>query len=78
MVAVLHDLDPVRAQCPHTLMIACEMVAHGSMAQVLTPANLLRARQMCEAFDDDAAVCRTETREAEKRRAARGRWAKAR
>lgn len=57
VVAVLHDLDAVRAQFPDTLMIAREMVAHGPTAQVLTAANLLRARQMCEAFDDDAPVC---------------------
>ena len=57
VVAVLHDLDTVRAQFPDTLMIARELVAHGPTAQVLTSANLLRARQMCEAFDDDAPVC---------------------
>ena len=57
VVAVLHDLDAVRAQFPDTLMIAREMVAHGPTTQVLTAANLLRARQMCEAFDDDAPVC---------------------
>lgn len=62
VVAVLHDLDTVRAQFPETLMIAREMVAHGPTAQVLTPANLLRARQMCEAFDEDAPVCAPENR----------------
>jgi zinc/manganese transport system ATP-binding protein len=62
VVAVLHDLDTVRAQFPDTLMIAREMVAHGPTAQVLTAANLLRARQMCEAFDEDAAVCLPENR----------------
>jgi len=62
VVAVLHDLDTVRAQFPDTLMIAREMVAHGPTATVLTPANLLRARQMCEAFDDDATVCLPEAR----------------
>ena len=62
VVAVLHDLDTVRAQFPDTLMIAREMVAHGPTASVLTPANLLRARQMCEAFDDAAPVCLPENR----------------
>lgn len=57
VVAVLHDLDTVRAQFPDTLMIAREIVAHGPTAQVLTSANLLRARAMCEAFDEDAGVC---------------------
>ncbi|OZA00040.1 MAG: ABC transporter, partial [Rhodobacterales bacterium 17-64-5] len=62
VVAVLHDLDTVRVKFPDTMMIAREMVAHGLTAQVLTPANLLRARQMCEAIDDAAAVCAPETR----------------
>jgi zinc/manganese transport system ATP-binding protein len=62
VVAVLHDLDTVRAQFPDTLMIAREVVAHGPTAQVLTAANLLRARQMCEAFNEDAAVCLPENR----------------
>ena len=62
VVAVLHDLDTVRARFPYTLMIARELVAHGPTAQVLTAANLLRARQMCEAFDDDAPVCSLEER----------------
>jgi zinc/manganese transport system ATP-binding protein len=62
VVAVLHDLDTVRAQFPDTLMIAREMVAHGPTSQVLTPANLLRARQMCEAFDENAAVCLPQNR----------------
>ena len=62
VVAVLHDLDTVRAKFPDTLMIAREIVAHGPTAQVLTAANLLRARQMCEAFDEDAPVCAPENR----------------
>ncbi len=62
VVAVLHDLDTVRARFPDTLLIAREKVAHGPTASVLTPANLLRARQMCESFDDDAPVCRPKVR----------------
>ena len=60
VLAVLHDLDTVRTQIPETMMIAREMVAHGPTEQVLTSANLLRARQMCEAFDNDASVCMPE------------------
>jgi zinc/manganese transport system ATP-binding protein len=37
-------------------------VAHGPTEQVLTAENLFRARQMCEAFDENAAVCLPETR----------------
>ncbi|MBD3788392.1 MAG: ATP-binding cassette domain-containing protein, partial [Sphingomonadales bacterium] len=62
VVAVLHDLDTVRAEFPETLMIARELVAHGPTAQVLTAANLLRARAMSEAFDDNAPVCTPEQR----------------
>jgi zinc/manganese transport system ATP-binding protein len=43
-------------------VIARELLAHGPTAQVLTAENLFRARQMCEAFDDDAAVCLPESR----------------
>jgi zinc/manganese transport system ATP-binding protein len=62
VLAVLHDLDTVRTQIPETMMIAREMVAHGPTEQVLTSANLLRARQMCEAFDNDAPVCMPKVR----------------
>jgi len=36
-------------------------VAWGDTAQVLTPDNLIAARQMCEAFDDEAAACAAES-----------------
>ena len=44
VLAVLHDLETVRTHFPETLMLARELVAHGSTAEVLTPANQLRAR----------------------------------
>jgi zinc/manganese transport system ATP-binding protein len=62
VLAVLHDLDTVRDQIPDTMMIAREMVAHGPTERVLTPANLMRARQICEAFDNNASVCMPEVR----------------
>lgn len=49
ILAVLHDLETVRAHFPSTLMLARDLVAHGETARVLTAENLLRARQMCEA-----------------------------
>lgn len=49
VLAVLHDLDTVLAHFPRSLMLARELVAHGSTAQVLTAENQFRARQMCEA-----------------------------
>jgi zinc/manganese transport system ATP-binding protein len=35
-------------------------VAWGATANVLTPENLLKARRMCEAFDDEANACAVE------------------
>jgi zinc/manganese transport system ATP-binding protein len=57
ILAVLHDLETVRAHFPDTLMIARELVAHGTTHEVLTAANQLRARAMAEAPDPDAMVC---------------------
>ncbi len=57
VVTVLHDLDQVRGHFPETVLLAREVIAHGATADVLTARNLLRARQMCEAFDDRAEVC---------------------
>jgi zinc/manganese transport system ATP-binding protein len=57
VIAALHDLDLVRRTFPHTLLLAREPVAWGPTGSVLTAANLLAARQMCEAFDDHAAAC---------------------
>lgn len=57
VIAALHDLDLVRAHFPQTLLLAREPVAWGATAEVLTASNLLKARQMCEAFDDAAEAC---------------------
>lgn len=57
VLAVLHDIEAVRRHFPETLLLAREKVAHGATAQVLTAENLLRARQMSEAFDESANVC---------------------
>ncbi|ALG75374.1 ABC transporter [Azospirillum thiophilum] len=58
VVAVLHDLDQVRAHFPDTLLLAREPVAWGRTADTLTAANLDRARSMAEAWDDRARPCR--------------------
>ncbi len=58
VLAVLHDLDMVRAHFPATLVIARELVAHGATEEALTAEALFRARQMTEAFDETAPVCR--------------------
>ena len=58
IVAVLHDLDQVRENFPDTLVIAREPVAWGTTAEVLRAEHLFQARQMAEAWDDRAEVCR--------------------
>jgi zinc/manganese transport system ATP-binding protein len=57
VVAVLHDLDQVRAHFPQTLLMARETIAWGPTAQVLNAPNLFRARQMAERWDDHAPRC---------------------
>ncbi|MEM9063434.1 MAG: zinc ABC transporter ATP-binding protein AztA [Pseudomonadota bacterium] len=57
VMAVLHDLDAVRAHFPETLLLARELVAHGPTREVLTAENQLRARQMCEACASTPHVC---------------------
>jgi zinc/manganese transport system ATP-binding protein len=57
VMAALHDIELVRTGFPQTLLLAREPVAWGRTGEVLTPENLLKARRMCEAFDDDATAC---------------------
>jgi zinc/manganese transport system ATP-binding protein len=57
VVAVLHDHEQVREHFPRALLVAREAIAWGPTGEVLSPQNLLAARRMSEAWDDDAAVC---------------------
>jgi zinc/manganese transport system ATP-binding protein len=57
VIAALHDLELVKAAFPEVLLLAREPVAWGRSGDVLTAENLLKARQMCEAFDDQASAC---------------------
>lgn len=57
IVAVLHDFELVRRSFPSTLLLAREPVAWGETGDVLSAANLLRARRMVEAFDRNAHEC---------------------
>ena len=57
IIAALHDLELVKTSFPETLLLAREPVAWGRTKDVLTPENLLKARRMCEAFDERAAEC---------------------
>jgi len=61
VLAVLHDMELVRAHFPQTLLLARSPVAWGKTPDVLTPANLSRARHMCEAWDDAAHACAPST-----------------
>jgi zinc/manganese transport system ATP-binding protein len=57
VLAAMHDLDVVKAHFPEALLLAREPVAWGATAGVLTPENMLKARRMCEAFDEQAEAC---------------------
>jgi zinc/manganese transport system ATP-binding protein len=57
LMAALHDIALVEQHFPQTLLLAREPVAWGDTAQVLSAENLRKAREMCEAFDDQAAAC---------------------
>jgi zinc/manganese transport system ATP-binding protein len=57
ILTVLHDFELVRRNFPLSLLIAREMIAWGTTAEVLTDENLAHARRMSEAFDQDAAFC---------------------
>ncbi len=54
VIAVLHDLERVKASFPEALLIAREPVAWGPTAEVLTPENLRRARYVSDAWGDAA------------------------
>lgn len=57
VVAVLHDLDVVKRAFPETLLIARAPIAWGGTGEVLSAANLLKARRAIEAHDFEASVC---------------------
>lgn len=58
VIAVLHDLEQVRAHFERTLLLARRCIAWGPTAEVLSAEHLLQARRMAEAWDDDAPRCR--------------------
>src|SRR5262249_37185056 len=57
VIAALHDLEQVNRDFPDALLMARELVAWGSSVNVVTPANLDRARMLSENWTDPAAVC---------------------
>ncbi len=60
VLTALHDIEFVKSHFPETLLLAREAVAWGPTRQVLTAENLLAARRMCEAFDEQAEACADE------------------
>jgi zinc/manganese transport system ATP-binding protein len=67
IIAALHELDHVRAHFPRTLLLARELVALGDTSTVLTDQNLLQARRLCEAWDENAEVCERGEHEAQRK-----------
>lgn len=60
VIAVLHDMAQVRAHFPEALLLAREKIAWGATAEVLGDANLMRARMLSMAWDEEAATCARE------------------
>lgn len=57
IIAVLHDFNQVRDHFPEALLIARELIAWGSTAEVLCDKNLSLSRAMSAAWDDEAEIC---------------------
>lgn len=57
VIMVTHDVNYVKQHCPQTLLLARECIAHGPTNNILTLENLQKARQLSEAFDDQAQWC---------------------
>jgi zinc/manganese transport system ATP-binding protein len=60
VVAVLHDLDQVRAHFPDCLLLAREPIGWGRTAEVLTQENLARARDIAEHWAEHGAAAAAE------------------
>lgn len=57
VMVVVHDLDLVRENFPEALLMARRPVSWGEARQTLSAENLLRARQLGEAWDENAQWC---------------------
>jgi zinc/manganese transport system ATP-binding protein len=57
VLTVAHDLTMVSQHFPESLLLARECIGWGKTSDVVRPDLLARARQMSEAFDQDAAWC---------------------
>ena len=61
VIAVVHDLDQVRAHFPLALLLARGLARFGPTAQVLTDHHWHEALCLREAFDEQAEVCEGRT-----------------
>lgn len=61
ILAVLHDMNQVSRHFPTTLLLAREVIAWGATPEVVTEANLHRARHQRTAPDPAAAECHRPT-----------------
>ena len=66
IIAVVHDDQQVRDFFPETLLLARQMVAWGTTAEVFTPEHIERARHMSEAWDESAEFCHIDLHAAQK------------
>ncbi|MGF9695150.1 zinc ABC transporter ATP-binding protein AztA [Rhizobium sp. 0TCS1.26] len=57
VLCVLHDHSLVHEHFPDTMLLARTLVGWGRTADVMTPANLVRARGFQEAWDENAGWC---------------------
>ena len=61
VISVTHDLQHVRQEYPEVLLLAREIVARGTPAEVLSAENLERARRLAAQHDEhghaEHAVC---------------------
>ena len=57
VIAALHELDFVRAHFPACLLLAREPIAWGATRDVLSPANLARARSHADSWSAAAGIC---------------------
>jgi len=57
IISVLHDLEQIKSHFPTSLLLSRQAIAFGVTEEVLTPENMLKARELNEAFDDHADYC---------------------
>jgi zinc/manganese transport system ATP-binding protein len=62
VIAVMHDLEMVRACFDESLLIARELVAWGPTPQALTDVNLARANALAEKWAEEAEACQLDKR----------------